>query len=165
LTDVRILDGGLSGWTAAGGDLQTGPVQVPGGDVAVYHPDLYTGARPTLTAADVEASRVDTLLDARAGERFRGEVEPVDPVAGHIPGAGNLPSTSMLDADGRFLPPADLAALVQGLDLASAGVYCGSGVTASVVVAGLSALGVDAALFPGSWSQWSGEGRRAQQGN
>ena len=108
---------------------------------------------------------MDTLLDARAGERFRGEVEPVDPVAGHIPGAGNLPSTSMLDADGRFLPPADLAALVQGLDLASAGVYCGSGVTASVVVAGLSALGVDAALFPGSWSQWSGEGRRAQQGN
>jgi thiosulfate/3-mercaptopyruvate sulfurtransferase len=165
LTDVRILDGGLPGWTAAGGDLQTGPVQVPGGDVAVLHPDLYTGARPTLTAAGVEASRVATLLDARAGARFRGEVEPVDPVAGHIPGARNLPSTSMLDADGRFLAQADLAALVQGLDLASAGVYCGSGVTASVVLAGLSALGVDAALFPGSWSQWSGEGRRAQQGN
>lgn len=165
LTDVRILDGGLPGWTAAGGDLQTGPVQLPGGDVAVHHPDLYAGARPTLTAADVEASRVPTLLDARAGERFRGEVEPVDPVAGHIPGARNLPSTSMLDADGRFLPHAELAALVQGLDLASAGVYCGSGVTASVVLAGLSTIGVDAALFPGSWSQWSGEGRRAQQGN
>ena len=58
-----------------------------------------------------------------------------------------------------------ITVMVQGLDLASAGVYCGSGVTASVVLAGLSALGVDAALFPGSWSQWSGEGRRAQQGN
>jgi thiosulfate/3-mercaptopyruvate sulfurtransferase len=165
LTDVRILDGGLTGWTAAGGDLQTGPVQVPGGDVTVHHPDLYAGARPTLTAADVEASRGATLLDARAGERFRGEVEPVDSVAGHIPGARNLPSTSLLDADGRFLPNAELAGLMQGLDLASAGVYCGSGVTASVVLAGLSTIGVDAALFPGSWSQWSGEGRRAQQGN
>jgi thiosulfate/3-mercaptopyruvate sulfurtransferase len=165
LTDVRILDGGLPGWTAAGGDLQTGPVQVPGGGVAVHYPDLYAGARPTLTAADVEASRVATLLDARAVERFRGEVEPVDPVAGHIPGARNLPSTSLLDADGRFLPHAELVALVQGLDLASAGVYCGSGVTASVVLAGLSTIGVDAALFPGSWSQWSGEGRGAQRGN
>jgi thiosulfate/3-mercaptopyruvate sulfurtransferase len=71
----------------------------------------------------------------------------------------------MLDADGRFLPHAELAALVQGLDRDSVGVYCGSGVTASVVLAGLSTLGVDAALFPGSWSQWSGEGRRAWQGN
>jgi thiosulfate/3-mercaptopyruvate sulfurtransferase len=165
LTDVRILDGGLTGWTAAGGDLQTGPVQVRDGDVAVCHPDLYAGARPTLTAADVEASQVATLLDARAPERFHGEVEPVDPVAGHIPGARNLPSTSMLDADGRFLPQAELAALVQGVDRASVGVYCGSGVTASVVLAGLVALGVDAALFPGSWSQWSAEGRRAQHGH
>ena len=162
LTDVRILDGGLPGWTAAGGDLQTGPVKVPDGNVAVYHPDLYVGARPTLTAADIEASRVATLLDARAPERFHGEVEPVDPVAGHIPGARNLPSTSMLDADGRFLPQAELASLVQGVDRASVGVYCGSGVTASVVLAGLGTLGVAAALFPGSWSQWSGEGRRAQ---
>ena len=165
LTDVRILDGGLPGWTAAGGDLQTGPVKVPDGDVAVYRPDLYVGARPTLTAADIEASRVATLLDARAPERFHGEVEPVDPVAGHIPGARNLPSTSMLDADGRFLPQDELAALVQGVDRASVGVYCGSGVTASVVLAGLGTLGVAAALFPGSWSQWSGEGRRAQHGH
>ncbi len=164
LTDVRILDGGLPGWTAAGGELQTGPVRPATGDVVVSHPDLYAGGRATLSAADLDDARVATVLDARAPERFRGEVEPLDPVAGHIPGARNLPSTSLLDADGRFLPEAELAELARGVDPDSVGVYCGSGVTASVVLAGLSALGVDAALFPGSWSQWSGEGRRAQRG-
>jgi thiosulfate/3-mercaptopyruvate sulfurtransferase len=100
------------------------------------------------------------VLDARAPERYRGEVEPVDPVAGHIPGARNLPSMTVLDADGRFLAGDRIVALADEIGLGpSVGVYCGSGVTASVVLAALATIGVDAALFPGSWSQWSGEGR------
>src|ERR1700754_1089709 len=137
---VRILDGGLGAWT---GPLETGIVTPEPGDITVAHDDLYAGARPTLTAE--QAAAADVLLDARAPERFRGEVEPVDPVAGHIPGARNVPSTALLSDVGLFR--ADI-------DLDADGVYCGSGVTASVVIAALAAGGVDAALYPGSWSEW-----------
>lgn len=162
LDDVRILDGGLAAWTSAGGELQTGRPNPVAGDVVLAHQDLYAGARPVMTADDV-AGGTATLLDARAPERFRGEVEPVDPIAGHIPGAVNVPSTSLLDDDGKFL---DDSALGSRLGRYSPGtaVYCGSGVTASVVLAALSAVGVQAALFPGSWSQWSGEGRPVERG-
>ena len=148
---VRILDGGLSAWT---GSLETGAVTPDPGDVTVRHDDLYAGALPTLTAE--QAAVADVLLDARAPERFRGEVEPVDPVAGHIPGAKNMPSTKLLSDDGRFLPDIDI-----DLDLAADGVYCGSGVTASVVIAALAAAGVDAALYPGSWSEWCSDPTRS----
>ena len=165
IPDVRILDGGLAAWTAAGGAVRSGPVQPGEGDVTVVHDDLYAGGRPVLTADQVSAGAASTVLDARAPERYRGEVEPVDPVAGHVPGARNLPSVALLDADGRFRSDAELAGLAEQAGAgASTGVYCGSGVTASVVLAALSAAGIDAALFPGSWSQWSGEGRPAAQG-
>lgn len=165
LTGVRILDGGLRAWTAAGGRLETGPVTPEPGDVTVSYGDLYRGARPTLTADRIAAGSVGELLDARAPERFRGEVEPVDPVAGHIPGARNLPSTRLLAEDGTFLPAAGIAELLQGVGAPEpAGVYCGSGVTASVVLAALCAAGVEAALFPGSWSQWSGDDRPVARG-
>jgi thiosulfate/3-mercaptopyruvate sulfurtransferase len=160
ISDVRILDGGLSAWKNAGGALQRGASTSPPGDVSVIHDDLYAGDRATLTAEQVSAPTVSILLDARAPERFRGEVEPVDPVAGHIPGARNLPSTTVLAADGTFLAEAGLIALFEQTDgdvSVPVGVYCGSGITASVVVAALSATGTDAALFPGSWSQWSSE--------
>jgi thiosulfate/3-mercaptopyruvate sulfurtransferase len=150
LGDVRILDGGLAAWTLAGGALQAGAVTSHPGDVAVLYGDLYAGAMPTLSA-DEAAALGSRLIDARAPERFRGDVEPVDPVAGHIPGATNVPSTALLGADGGFLADPDLAGALGD----AAGVYCGSGVTASVVLAALAAVGVDAALFPGSWSQWS----------
>jgi thiosulfate/3-mercaptopyruvate sulfurtransferase len=158
---VRILDGGLSAWTAAGGALQSSvPTPVPG-DVSVAHVDLHHGARATLTADQVAEGRAHTLLDARSPERFRGEVEPVDPVAGHIPGARNLPSTALLAGDGTFLADNEIRALLAERGVGdSAGVYCGSGITAAVVVAGLCAAGVDAALFAGSWSQWSAEADR-----
>lgn len=155
ISDVRILDGGLTAWTAAGGALETGRVTTEPGDATVAHEDLYNGARSTLTAE--QAAATATLIDARAPERYRGEVEPVDPVAGHIPGAGNVPSTSLLADDGRFLPNTELARL---FDKRTTGVYCGSGVTASVVVAALAATGVDAALYPGSWSEWCSEPNR-----
>ena len=157
IPEVRILDGGLGAWNAAGGGLETGPVEAERGDVTVQHDDLYAGALPTVTADD--AAAVQTLLDARAPERFRGEVEPVDPVAGHIPGATNLPSARVLADDGAFLGESDLAQLskdVDGLE-GNVGVYCGSGVTASVVLAALASAGVDAALYPGSWSEWSSD--------
>lgn len=151
LPDVRILDGGLSAWT---GTLETGSVAPEPGDVTVPHADLYAGARPTLTAE--QAADVEILLDARAPERFRGDVEPVDPVAGHIPGASNMPSTRLLTDDGRFLPAGALIDRAGDVD----GVYCGSGVTASVVLAALAADGVDAALYPGSWSEWCSDPTR-----
>lgn len=153
IPDVRVLDGGLAAWT---GDLETGAVVPEPGDVTVSHPDLYSGALPTLTAE--EAIAVETLLDARAPERFRGDVEPIDPVAGHIPGARNVPSTGLLADDGTFLTEADLAKVLGGA--ANVGAYCGSGVTASVLVVALATLGVDAALYPGSWSEWASDSAR-----
>jgi thiosulfate/3-mercaptopyruvate sulfurtransferase len=149
IPDVHILDGGLSAWT---GPLETGPVLPEPGDVTVPHDDLYAGALPTLTAE--QAAAAENLLDARAPERFRGEVEPVDPVAGHIPGARNVPSTGLLSDDGTFA--IDRLPAING----PVGAYCGSGVTAAVVVAAFAAAGVDAALYPGSWSEWCSESTR-----
>ncbi|MCX2929454.1 sulfurtransferase [Mycobacterium sp. CVI_P3] len=160
IADVRILDGGLSAWQASGGAIEAGPVDPTPGDVTVRHDDLYTGALSTLTADEVGHRR---LLDARAPERFRGEVEPVDPVAGHIPGAQNLPSTALLGGDGAFVADAALDELLGECGIGpdeSIGVYCGSGITAAVAVAALTATGRDAALFPGSWSQWCSDPNR-----
>lgn len=159
LTSVRILDGGLSAWRSTGGNIETGAVTPQLGDVTVLHSDLYAGSRATLTAQQSGAGEL-TLVDARAPERFRGDLEPVDPVAGHIPGAKNLPSTAVLAHDGTF---ADDGVLNQALTDHGigpgerVGAYCGSGVSATVLVAALAATGREAALFPGSWSQWSSD--------
>ena len=162
LANVRILDGGQSGWRSAGGSLETGPVTPQPGNVTVLHDDLYAGSRPTLTAEEAGAGVV-TLLDARAPERFRGDVEPVDAVAGHIPGAKNIPSGALLADDGTFLANGALAQLFSnhGVDRdARVGAYCGSGVTATIAIAALAATGCEAALFPGSWSEWSSDPSR-----
>ena len=103
------------------------------------------------------------LLDARAAERYRGEVEPVDPRAGHVPGAASAPTAATLGPDGTFLPVAVLSdrfAALGAVAGARVGVYCGSGVTAAHEVAALAAAGVEAALWPGSWSQWSADPAR-----
>ncbi|HIW91276.1 MAG TPA: sulfurtransferase [Candidatus Corynebacterium avicola] len=156
LQDVRILDGGWSTWA---GEVETGDNTADRwGTATVTVQDLYHGALPTLTAdasGDLAGGDGGTLLDARAPERYRGEVEPVDPVAGHIPGAQNLPSTSVLNEDGTFVAPDELRSLL-GIDGDGSGAYCGSGVSAAVLVAAASTVGVDVALFPGSWSEWSG---------
>jgi thiosulfate/3-mercaptopyruvate sulfurtransferase len=161
VTGARILDGGLSAWVAAGEELVKGVESPADGGVTLAHTDLYKGALATLTAEEV-ATFTDSgvLVDARAPERFRGEVEPVDPVAGHIPGAGNAPSTATLGDDGTFRDADELRELFSsaGADgSAPVGVYCGSGVTAAVDLVALKVAGVDAALFPGSWSQWSSD--------
>jgi thiosulfate/3-mercaptopyruvate sulfurtransferase len=148
--NVRVLDGGWAAWRAAGQPVSTAAAVPPIGDFVAT-----PGGRPVVEAADVPAAGV--LIDARAPERFRGDVEPVDPVAGHIPGAVNVPTAANLDAGGRFRAPAELASLyaavgaVPGADVA---VYCGSGVTAAHDVLALELAGVRAKLYPGSWSGW-----------
>ena len=102
--------------------------------------------------------RQGLLLDARAGERYRGEFEPVDPRAGHIPGAVSAPTTANLEADGKFLSPAALREHFTSLGVRSdvpTAVYCGSGVTAAHEIAALEIAGFPAALYPGSFSEWS----------
>jgi thiosulfate/3-mercaptopyruvate sulfurtransferase len=159
IADVRILDGGLAAWRAVGGNLDTGPLAPPPGNAAVLHDDLYNGALPTLTAQQVDDF---DLLDARSPERFRGDVEPIDPVGGHIPGARNLPSGGVLNSDGTFLAHGAIAQLLaeRGVHDGRIGAYCGSGVTAAITVAALAAAGHQAALFPGSWSEWSSDRAR-----
>ncbi|KZS85872.1 sulfurtransferase [Mycobacterium persicum] len=160
--NVRILDGGLDAWRSAEEPLETGPVTPPAGNVLVRHDDLAAGRRPTLTAQQCGSGAVP-LLDTRAPERFRGDVEPVDPVAGHIPGATNLPSAAVLDCDGMFLDQDALTRLLSGRGIdpdGPVGAYCGSGITASVTVAALAAMGREAALYPGSWSEWSSDPTR-----
>jgi thiosulfate/3-mercaptopyruvate sulfurtransferase len=159
--DVRILDGGLSAWRRAGHPLEAHDVVAAPGDV-VLHP----GHLPVLdaaAAAELGASDDGVLLDARAAERYRGEVEPIDPRAGHIPGAVAAPTADNLAGDGTFLTGDALRERFTALGArtgARVGVYCGSGVTAAHEVAALAAVGIDAALYAGSWSQWSNDPAR-----
>lgn len=152
--DIRVLDGGWAAWQAAGGDVEAGSVEFSAGTVTLD--DITRG---TLTIDEAAAfPETGVLLDVRAPERFRGESEPLDPIAGHIPGAVNLPTTTHLAADGTLR---DLDEVRQ--TFADAGIsedtpvaaYCGSGVTAAHTALVLAELGIDAKVFPGSWSQWS----------
>lgn len=163
LTDVRILDGALAAWRRAGGPLETGDVVPQPGDVVLPLAAGTAGPGMPTTDADGAAAWPGVLLDARAGERYRGEKEPVDPQAGHIPGARSAPTTANLADDGTFLPPAELSRRLAELGVApgtAVAVYCGSGVTASHEVAALASVGVEAVLYPGSWSQWSADPAR-----
>ena len=163
--DVRVLDGGLAAWIAAGLPVETGqPAVVPGAFDAV------PGSMPVLAPAHLlEPAAGLLLLDARDAARYRGETEPVDKMAGHIPGAVSAPTTANVTADGHFASAAALgaryraygaiadasAAANAGAAAASTvGVYCGSGITAAHEVLALHSIGVPAALYPGSWSDW-----------
>ncbi|MBG0741258.1 sulfurtransferase [Paeniglutamicibacter antarcticus] len=176
---VALLDGGLGAWRAAGYPIADGDQRPPAGDV-----QLASGRMPTIGIGTIKNGATGTealgndsvssasaglddvrrwpssgvLLDARAGERYRGETEPMDPRAGHIPGAVNAPTSANLTADKRFLPPAELAARFAALGVtpsSAVAVYCGSGVTAAHEIAALEIAGIRATLFPGSWSAWS----------
>ena len=152
--DCQVLDGGFRAWRAAGGQVATGDCAAPGGGDFTARP----GHMPVLDAdAAASLARRGHLLDARARERYRGEREPIDPVAGHIPGAVSAPTTANVSADGRFLPAAGLRARFATLGAAGAGmvgVYCGSGVTAAHEVLALELAGYRASLYVGSWSNW-----------
>ncbi len=160
---VRVLDGGYAAWTRAGRPAAVSfrasaesdaphPVSPTGNFTAS------AGHLPLLDAAGAAGlARAGLLLDARAGERYRGETEPADPVAGHIPGAVSAPTAQNVHQDGTFRPAADLNARFAALGTARAvavGAYCGSGVTAAHEVLALTLAGVPAALYPGSWSEW-----------
>lgn len=157
---VRVLDGGWPAWLAGGGATQTGAGNPTPGDFTAR-----PGALPVVEVEEVPA--VHVLVDARAPERYAGDHEPVDPVAGHIPGAVNVPTSDNLGADGRFRPVEELRATyaavgaVQGADVAA---YCGSGVTACHDLLALELAGVPAALYPGSWSEWVSDPERAVDG-
>lgn len=161
-TRVALLDGGLEAWVRAGGDL-TQQVDVPR-PVAVATPPA--PAMPTTDAAALLAGLDGTrLLDARAPERYRGDVEPLDRVAGHIPGARNRFFKDNLQADGTFKPAAQLQAeyrALLGSDSADGAVVsCGSGVTACHDVLAMEVAGLGTAtLYPGSWSEWSSDPAR-----
>lgn len=154
LADVYLLDGGLAAWRGAGYAVESGERQAEAGDV-----ELTDAALPVIDAGQTASwGRKGLLLDARAGERYRGEFEPVDPRAGHIPGAVSAPTTANLAPDGRFLSPATLRERFTDLGVRSdvpTAVYCGSGVTAAHEIAALEIAGFPAALYPGSFSEWS----------
>ncbi|MFB6441081.1 sulfurtransferase [Streptomyces sp. NPDC056411] len=158
--EVRVLDGGLAAWQASGGAMSTDRVTPEPGDFAPV-----PGGMPLLTAEQAAAlARRGVLLDARAGERYRGEVEPIDPVAGHIPGAVSAPTAENIAEGGTvFRPAAELAerfAAVGATATAEVGVYCGSGVSAAQQVLALAVAGVPAALYVGSWSEWTADPSR-----
>ncbi|WP_371596650.1 sulfurtransferase [Streptomyces sp. NBC_00564] len=160
VAEVTLLDGALGAWRSAGLPLESGaPADPSPGDV-VLRPDRLQTVDVD-GAADLAATGL--LLDARAAERYRGEVEPVDPRAGHIPGAVSAPTGENLAADGTFLPAEVLRKRFadKGADATSRiGVYCGSGVTAAHQIAALALAGYEATLFPGSWSAWSADPAR-----
>ncbi|MFD9566590.1 sulfurtransferase [Streptomyces sp. NPDC059994] len=153
--DVRVLDGGLAAWTGA---LSTDVPAPAEGDFAPV-----PGAVDLLDADGAAAlARSGLLLDARAGERYRGDVEPIDRVGGHIPGAVSAPTTENVGPDGRFLAPEVLADRFKALGASGTevGVYCGSGVSGAHEVLALAVAGIPAALYAGSWSQWSSDESR-----
>jgi thiosulfate/3-mercaptopyruvate sulfurtransferase len=147
--DVAVLDGGWQAWIAAGGGVETGSVSPR--PVAFAAAETWRG-KIDGTELEIRLGFVD-LIDARAEERYRGEEEPFDPVAGHIPTARNLPWGGNLGSDGRFLDADELAARFSGAE--EAVVYCGSGVTACHNLLAMEAAGITGGvLYPGSWSDW-----------
>ncbi|GAB3480925.1 sulfurtransferase [Amycolatopsis cihanbeyliensis] len=152
--DVRVLDGGYEAWMRAGLPVRTG-------DEEAARPGDFRaepGALPVVTAEEAAAiARGGFLLDARAGERYRGELEPIDPVAGHIPGAVSAPSIDNVDTEGYFRSAERLRERFAALGIdqeAEVATYCGSGVTAAHEVLALHMAGFRAGLYAGSWSDW-----------
>ena len=152
--EVAVLDGGKAAWVAAGGALEAGAPAID--DTAAPYP-LGAASMPTVQADQLLGQASRTIVDARSAERFRGEVEPLDPVAGHIPGARNRFHKDNLGANGRFKPAPELRAAFEALQTDTARVVhqCGSGVTACHNLLAMEHAGLKgSALYPGSWSEW-----------
>ncbi|MDA3625425.1 sulfurtransferase [Saccharopolyspora sp. WRP15-2] len=159
--EVAVLDGGYAAWTAEGRPTTTEQPQPAEGGFRVQ-----PGSMPVVDAdGAAQLAREGTLLDARAPERYRGDVEPMDPRAGHVPGALNAPFAAHVDDTGKWRSPEELAAHFTALGVGTGGAvgaYCGSGVTACSVLLALEHAGVTdpqhpAALYAGSWSNWSAD--------
>ncbi|MGL4831297.1 MAG: sulfurtransferase [Propionibacteriaceae bacterium] len=160
LRDVVVLNGGIAAWD---GELETGdPQPVPASD---WVPE--PGHRGRMSADEVEAAIASghRAIDVRAGERYRGEVEPLDPTPGHIPGAESIPAGELQHADGRYKTSAEIKDRVGELGTGDV-VYCGSGITAANFLLALESAGIDGAvIYPGSYSEWSRAGRPIATGN
>lgn len=159
---VAVLDGGLEAWTRAGFPLSTEPAPARQGSFTAA-PSLVAEVDAATVLANIGGPR--TVVDARAPERYRGEVEPLDPVAGHIPGAINRPFQQNLRPDGRFKPGPvlrqELEALLAGSSPESLIHHCGSGVTACHNLLAMEVAGLPGgALYPGSWSEWCADPAR-----
>ncbi|MGW0663500.1 sulfurtransferase [Streptodolium elevatio] len=156
---VRVLDGGYAAWVAAGHPVDASDPEPGAGDFTPV-----PGGMPVLDADEAaQLARDGVLIDVRAAERFRGETEPVDPVAGHIPGAVNMPETSVAGPGGLLLGADVLRERYEALGAfpgARVGAYCGSGVTAAHAVLVLERSGIEAALYAPSWSGWIADPRR-----
>lgn len=151
--DVRVLDGGITAWLAADAPVETGdPEPAEPSEIVSLTP----GHLPTLSADQV-ADFDGILIDVRAPERYRGEVEPLDAKAGHIPGAVNRPVGAFWEANGTLPVPEKLRELLDLPGDSPVAVYCGSGVSAAQEVLALASLGIEAALYPPSWSGWSSD--------
>lgn len=145
---VRVLNGGLMAWKESGGVIATGEEATPA-------PASFPLRDSLVTTFEKSSLAGRALVDARAPARYRGDEEPLDPKAGHIPGAKNLFYQSLIGPDGKLLPPSVILEKLQALKLTAAPTfYCGSGVTASVLLLAAQASGVHAAIYPGSWSEW-----------
>jgi thiosulfate/3-mercaptopyruvate sulfurtransferase len=150
---VRVLDGGLAAWRRAGLPVTDAvPHPAPGGLT------VRAGSVPVLDAVGAaDMARSGVLLDARTPERFRGESEPIDRVAGRVPGSANLPMGGLLTADGTFLPPEEVRRVAAAVGVhrdTPVGTTCGSGVTAAQLALALHTAGIDAIPYIGSWSEW-----------
>ncbi len=161
VANVRLLDGGWSEWQRGGLPAEIVAAQPDPGTITIEHLD----GLPTVDAdgvAERASSPTDIVLDARAAARYRGDEEPLDQRAGHIPGAVSAPTAFNLNPDGTFRNAAELRARFAefGVGEAPVAVYCGSGVTATHQIAALAVAGYDAALYPGSWSEWSSAAER-----
>ena len=161
---VAVLNGGWQAWVAAGGAVESGAATPrPASQFAVHAPLLDYVDAATVQARLGRATQ--TVIDARAPARFRGEVEPLDPVAGHLPGALNRPFNQNIGDDGLFKPAetlrAEFAALLGDRDAATVVHHCGSGVSAIPNVLAMQVAGLGAsALFAGSWSEWCSDPQR-----
>ena len=151
---AAVLDGGIQAWVAAGGAVDTNVPDWPPAPLSIL------GASQTIDREALAARLGDVaLIDARAPQRYRGDLEPVDARAGHIPTAVNVPFGANLDSDGRFLPAESLRARFSAAGIATAVdtvAYCGSGVTACHDILAMDVAGLGSAtLYPGSWSDWA----------
>ncbi|MBA8795344.1 thiosulfate/3-mercaptopyruvate sulfurtransferase [Friedmanniella endophytica] len=161
-SDVTVLDGGWAAWRDGGHPVETGPAG-PAGPVVegdfVARPGHRRFWDADRLAAAIAAGTAPAVADVRGWERYTGESEPVDPVAGHLPGAVSAPSMDNVGPDGRFRPAAEIAARYADLDAAAGPdgpvFYCGSGITAAHTLLAREAAGLTAgAIYPGSWSDW-----------
>ena len=160
LCDVSVLNGGIAAWV---GELEQGDPKPVSASAWVPQP----GHRGRMTADEVQAAIASghRAIDVRAGERYRGEVEPLDPTPGHIPGAESIPAVELQHADGRYLTPAQIKARVGEVGAGDV-IYCGSGVTAANFLLALESAGIHGGvIYPGSYSEWSRAGRPIATGS